>query len=115
MIKTFIYLIGILALHNTDFTHPDSFYHLFLPLVDVFYLIFLLWQALFFFTLNNFSDGQHYAFNDLVADIYDLRYDIQDHGLLPALIQLSLNIIDFICIFLAIFYYCAIMIDLIAI
>lgn len=114
MIKTLIYVLGTLALHNTDFTHPHSFYHLFLPLVDLLFLIFLSWQLLFFFTLNNFSNGEQYGFHDLLIDIYDLRYDIQDHGLAYALFNLSLNIIDFICIFLAVFYYYALMVDLIS-
>ena len=114
MIKTIIYLAGALALHHTDFTHPNSFYHLFLPVMDILFLIFLSWQMLFFFTLNNFSDGKNYGIHDLLLDIYDLRYDIQDHGLSYALFNLSLNLIDFICIFLSVFYYYSLIIDLVA-
>lgn len=115
MIKTTIYVIGALALHHTDFANPDGFYRLFLPLLDAAFLIFLLWQMMFYFTLNNFSDGHHYGFSDLLVDIYDLRYDIEDHGLLYALFNLSLNIIDLICIVLAVYYYYAMMIELITV
>lgn len=115
MIRTAIYITGALALHHTDFTSPDGFYHLFLPLVDAAFLIFLLWQMMFYFTVNNFSDGNHYGFSDLIMDIYDLRYDIEDHGLLYALFNLSLNIIDLICIFMAVFYYYSMMIELISV
>lgn len=112
--KTLIYILGALALHHTDFTHPHAFYHLFLPLVDLLFLIYLSWQLLFFFTLNNFSNGQQYGFFDLLMDIYDLRYDIQEHGWLSASVQLTFNLIDFICIFAAIFYYFALIIELIS-
>lgn len=113
MIKTLIYILGTLALHNTDFTHPGAFYHLFLPLMDALFLIFLLWQMIFFFTLNNFSDGRHYGFHDLLIDIYDLRYDIQEQGVASALFQLALNLIDFICIFISVFYYYSLTLELI--
>ncbi|MCF7982019.1 MAG: hypothetical protein K9K86_08540 [Pseudomonadales bacterium] len=113
MIKTTFYIAGALALHHTDFSHPNTFYHLFLPIVDLIFLIFLSWQMLFFFTLNNFSDGKNYGFHDLIVDIYDLRYDIQDHGLASALFTLSLNLIDFICIFLSVFYYYSLIIELV--
>lgn len=113
MIRTVIYVLGALALHQTNFSHPNAFYHLFLPIIDVVFLIFLCWQMIFFFTLNNFSNGKSYGFHDLIIDIYDLRYDIQDHGLTYAMINLLLNLIDFICIFLSVFYYYSLTIELV--
>lgn len=112
MLKSIIYLTGTLALHFTDFTHARSFYSVFLPLIDVLFLIFLCWQLMFFMALNNFSDGDHYHLQDLFVDIYDLRYDIQDHGLFSALFSLTLNLFDAVCFFLAIFYYYGMVIDL---
>jgi len=79
MLRTAFYILGMLALHHTDFTHPDAFYRLFLPLVDAAFLIFIVWQVMFYFTLNNFSSA--YGFFDLFQDIWDLRYDIEQQGL----------------------------------
>ncbi len=114
MIKTCFYLLGALALHHTDLNHGNGFHSLFLPVVDAIFFIFIIWQMIFYFTLNNFSTGNHYSFQHLVLDIYDLRYDVQDHGLLYALFQLSLSIIDLICIVLAFYYYSQIALDLIS-
>ncbi|MEH6357505.1 MAG: hypothetical protein V7745_00845 [Pseudomonadales bacterium] len=114
MPKTLTYLLGTLSLHFTDFGHASSFYSLFLPFVDVLFLIFLCWQLMFFMALNNsFSDGDHYHLQDLIVDIYDLRYDIQDHGLLSALFSLALNLFEVACFFLSIFYYYGMVIEMI--
>lgn len=113
MLKSLIYLLGALALHFTDFSHQNGFYSTFLPFVNVLFLIFLCWQLLFFMALNtSFSDGDHYSFYDLVTDIYDLRYDIQDQGLPRALFSLTLNLLDSLCFFVAMFYYFSMVIDL---
>lgn len=114
MLKSLTYLLGTLALHFTDFSHPSGFFSVFLPLIDVLFLIFLCWQLLFFMTLNSsFSDGDHYHFQDLIVDIYDLRYDIEDKGLLPALFSLAVNLFEMICFFLALFYYYGMLIDMV--
>ena len=114
MLKSLTYLLGALALHFTDFSHPNGFYSTFLPFVNVLFLIFLCWQLLFFMTLNTgFSDGDHYSFYDLVTDVYDLRYDIQDQGMLRALFSLTLNLFDLICFFVAMFYYYGMVIDMV--
>ena len=114
MFKSIIYLVGALSLHFTDFSHPDRFYSTFLPFIDVLFLIFLCWQLLFFMTLNSsFSDGDHYSFYDLIADVYDLRYDIQDQGIFKALFCLALSLFDVICFFVAMFYYYGMVIDMV--
>lgn len=114
MLKTLTYLLGALALHFTDFAHPNGFYSTFLPIIDVLFLIFLCWQLLFFMTLSSgFSDGNHYHFSDLIMDIYDLRYDIQDEGLLRALFNLACGLFELICFFVAMFYYYGIVIEMV--
>ena len=114
MPKTLSYLLGSLSLHFTDFSHASSFYNLVLPIVDVIFLIFLCWQLIFFMALNNsFSDGDHYHLQDLVTDIYDLHYDIRDHGLLSALFSLALNIFEMMCFLLSIFYYYGMVIEMV--
>ena len=114
MLKTLTYLLGTLSLHFTDFAHASDFYSVFLPLIDVLFLIFICWQLLFFMALNSsFSDGDHYHLQDLIIDIYDLRYDIQDHGLFSALFSLALNLFEMVCFFLAIFYYYGMVIDMV--
>ncbi len=114
MLKSFIYLLGTLALHFTNFSHASAFFSVFLPLIDALFLIFLCWQLLFFMTLNSgFSDGDHYHLQDLLVDIYDLRYDIEDQGLLRALFSLALNLFETICFFVAMFYYYGMVIDMV--
>ena len=114
MFKSIIYLTGALALHFTDFAHPSAFFSVFLPVIDALFLIFFCWQLLFFMTLNTgFSDGDSYSFYDLVADIYDLRYDIQEQGPLKAFLSLALNLFDLVCFFIAMFYYYGMVIDLV--
>lgn len=113
MLKTCIYLFGTMALYHTDLNHSHGFFSLVLPVVDLLFLIFLAWQLLLYFSLNQLSSGDHYGITDLFIDIYDLRYDIQDHGLLYALFQLSLNVIDLICIFLSVFYYSRLLLNLV--
>ena len=114
MFKSIIYLAGTLALHFTDFAHPQAFFSVFLPIMDVLFLIFLFWQLLFYMALNNsFSDGDHYHLQDLIVDIYDLRYDIEDQGLLRALFSLSLNLFEMVCFFVAMFYYYGMVIDMV--
>jgi len=114
MLKSAVYLLGALSLHFTEFGHPQAFYGVFLPLIDVIFLIFLFWQLLFFMTLSSsFSDGDHYHLQDLVMDIYDLRYDIEEQGLLRALLSLALNLFEMICFFLAMFYYYSMVIDMV--
>ncbi len=105
MIKTGFYIIGALALHHTDLNANNSFYSVFLPIVDTMFFIFIIMQIMFYFSLNNFSNGDNYGFQDLILDIYDLRYDIQDQGLMYALFHLTLNVIDLICIVVAVYYY----------
>lgn len=102
-----------MALHLTDFTHPNPFFSTFLPVIDAFFLIFLIWQLMFFVSLNSFSDGQEHNMAELLLTIYDLNYDIQEQGVAPALLNLALNIFDAICIFLSLYYFLVIMIDLI--
>ena len=103
MLRTLIYILGMLALHHTDLHHPDAFFRLFLPLVDAVFLIFIVWQVMFYFTLNNFTGD--YGFSDMLRDVWDLRFDIQEQGLLPALFQLGLALLEFVLFFTAIFYY----------
>ena len=112
MLKTCVYVIGTLALHYTDFSHPDALFSRVLPLVDAAFIIFLLWQLLFFFSLHSFSDGDTYHFSDLLVDIYDLRYDIADVGIVVALVRLSFNLIEMGCFFLSIFYCYSAVIDM---
>lgn len=114
MLKTGIYVLGTLALHFTDFTHPDPLFSRVLPLVDAVFVIFLMWQLLFFFSLHSYSDGDSYHFSDVLLDIYDLRYDIADVGILAALLQLAFNLVDAACFFLSIYFCYAVLIDLLA-
>jgi len=113
MLKTLTYLLGTLSLHFTDLSHASSFYCVFLPLIDALFLIFLCWQLMFFMALSSFSDGDHYHLQDLIVDIYDLRYDIHDHGLLSALFSLALNLFEALCFFLSVFYYYGMVIDMV--
>ncbi len=112
MLKTGVYVIGTLALHYTDFSHPDAFFSMMLPLLDAAFIIFLMWQMLFFFSLHGFSDDDTYYFLDLLVDIYDLRYDIAEVGPVVAIVRLSFNIIEVGCFFLSIFYCYSALIDM---
>lgn len=114
MIKTGLYIIGALALHHTDLSANNSFFSVFLPILDMLFFIFIIMQIMFYFSLNNFSNGNNYNFKDLILDIYDLRYDIQDHGLMYALFHLTLNIIDLICIVVAVYYYSQIVLGVVS-
>ena len=115
MLKTCIYVFGTFALHLTDFKNPNPFFSTVLPLIDAVFLIFLIWQLLFFLSLNDFSDGQEQSISDLFMTIYDLNYDIQEQGTVPALFNLALSLFDAACVFLSIYFFLAISIDLIAI
>ena len=114
MLKTGVYVLGTMALHYTDFSHPGAFFSMVLPLLDAAFIIFLMWQMLFFFSLHGFSDDDTYYFSDLLVDIYDLRYDIADSGVVVALVRLSFNIIEMACFFLSVHYCYAAIIDMLA-
>jgi len=113
MVKTVWYLVGAMSLHLTQFSDPNPFFSIFLPLVDAVFLIYLLWQLIFFMSLHDFSDGNSYQMQDLLIDIWDFRYDIRESGLLYALIHLCLNITEVICFLFAVFYYYKLSIQLI--
>ena len=114
MLKSCIYFLGALSLHFTDITHPNNFFSVLLPLLDALFLIFLCWQLLFFMSLNSgFSDGGHYSLSDLLRDIYDLHYDIQDLGLGRAIFDLAQNLFEVACFFIAIYYYYGLTIQLV--
>jgi hypothetical protein len=113
MIKTCIYIFGTLALHLTDFTHPNAFFSTFLPLIDALFLIFLIWQLMFFLSLNDFSDGQEHNMSELLMTIYDLSYEMQEQGIVPALFNLALSLFDALCVFVSIYYFLNIMLELI--
>ena len=115
MLKTSVYVIGTLALHYTDFSHPDALFSMVLPLLDAAFIIFLMWQLLFFFSLHGFSDDDTYYFSDLLIDIYDLRYDIAEVGAVVALVRLSFNLIEVGCFFLSIFYCYSAVIDMLVV
>ena len=114
MVIAVIYIIGTLCLHLTDFSSPDFLYATLFPLIDALFLIFLIWQVLFYTTLSGIGGSNSYGFFDLLGDVYDLRYDVIEKGWLAALWELTLNLTECICFFLAVFYYFSMAIDLIS-
>ena len=112
MLRTLVYVAGTLALHFPDFNHSNALYSMVLPLVDAAFIIFLLWQLIFYFSLHSYSGTDSYHFTDLLVDIYDLRYDIEDAGVVVAIVRLSLNLVEVACFFLSIYYCYAAVIDM---
>ncbi len=68
MLTTIIYITGALSLHFTDIQSQNAFFFLFLPLINTLFFIFILWQLIFYFALNSFSNDD--------SDIFDLFYQI---------------------------------------
>ena len=104
MFKTFIYILGTAALHFADFNHPSEFNSLFLPLICALFLVFLIWQLMFFSSLYSMPGTDNYGLFDLLADIWDFRYDVEELGFVPALMQLALKVIDALCFMLSVYY-----------
>lgn len=114
MIKTAFWLLGIMSLQYTDFTAQQPLYSTFLPVLDAVFLLFLLWQLVFFFTIGGSSCEQTgFSVEELFAEIYDLRYEIQDRGFIVALINLSLSMVDVVCMLIAIHWYLSTLVELI--
>lgn len=105
MLTTVIYIFGALSLHFADLSHENSFFSLLLPFLNLLFLIFLVIQMVFFFSMNSLITDQAYGFFDLLSDIWDLDYDIKTQGLLPTLINLVARLIEASCFFTAIYYY----------
>lgn len=103
MAKMIIYVAGMLALNFTDFRHENTFFSLFLPIIDLFFLAFLWLEVVFYFSILSFSKDEYNVF-DLGRDIIDLRLDIAEFGLLSAVTTLAIEIIDAALLFVALIY-----------
>ena len=101
--KTIFYLLGILSLHYTDITHTNAFFNLALPLFNLVFFIFLLWEALLFFSLA--PAGEEESFYTWLYGLIDFRYDLIERGWLNALFHLAAGTFNLACYFYVIFYY----------
>ncbi len=101
--RTLIYVLGILALTNTDLLHASAFYRLFLPVCDLFFIIFLLMELVFFFSIVGFSSDDYNVY-DLIRDIFDLRYDIQEVGAISAITTLFISLFETLLLFTGLYY-----------
>lgn len=101
--KTILYLIGVLALHYTDFSHASAFNRLFLPCVSVVFLCFLLSELLLFFSSIS-TRPDSYNIYDLIRDLCSVRYDIQQSGFISTVLTLGLSLIDCLLLFVALWY-----------
>lgn len=111
MLTTLIYVMGALSLHFTDIYSQHAFFYLFLPLFNFLFFIFLLWQIIFYFSLNAFSHDHESHFFELLFQLWNLGYEINQHGFIHTFINVSIRIIDVICLFTAVFYYFDIFLD----
>ena len=112
--KTVIYFLGMLALAFTNFGHAQAFYSLVLPIIDLFFIIFLGFELIFYFSILGFSKNEYNAY-DLWRDIIDLRSDIAQSGLLDAATTLAISLGDFLLLFVAIVYALGRIIELAAV
>lgn len=103
MIKTCIYALGILALAYTDISNPSTFFHLFLPFIDLVFIIFIACELFIYFSAINFS-GSEYNIYDLLRDMFYLREDISQIGFASAIIALFFSLLDMVLLFSALFY-----------
>ena len=51
--------------------------------------------------------------SELLMTIYDLSYEMQEQGIVPALFNLALSLFDALCVFVSIYYFLNIMLELI--
>ncbi|MBT8148938.1 MAG: hypothetical protein KJO24_03335 [Gammaproteobacteria bacterium] len=101
--KTLIYVIGMLALAYSDFTHSEALHSIALPILAAAFIIFLVAELLFYFSLLGFSKGEYNLF-DLGRDLFNFRDDIAEYGLLHASVSLLLALADFFLLFVALVY-----------
>lgn len=104
MLTTIIYVSGALSLHFTDVQSQNAFFFVLLPLINILFFIFLLWQLIFYLALNSFSNDDS-SFFDLLTQIWHLDYTIERIGFFPALLNISFLIINAISFFIVVFYY----------
>ena len=105
MLTTLIYLLGALTLHFTDVGSQNGFFSLLLPAVNVLFFIFILWQLIFFYSLNSFSHDDDFRFYDLVREFWNLRDNIAELGVPQALLRLAGHLVNTVCFLSAVYYY----------
>ena len=104
MLTTIIYITGALSLHFTDIHSQNAFFFILLPLINILFFIFLLWQLIFYFALSSFSNDDS-SFFELLSQLWHLGYTIERNGLVPALLNIVFLIINAISLFVAVIYY----------
>lgn len=115
MLTTIIYVSGALSLQFTDIQSPNSFFSLLLPFINLLFFIFLLWQLIFYYALNSFSDDNNSTFFDLVYKLWHIDYEIERCGLFIALRNIVFLLINAISLFVAVFYYLELFLDFVQI
>ena len=113
MLTTLIYVIGTLSLHFTDAASPNGFFSLLLPVVNILFFIFLIWQLIFFFSLGIPEGDGNFRFADLLREFWELNYDIAEYGLIRTLGNLVAHLINTVCIVMAVDYYLTLFMDFI--
>ena len=104
MLTTIIYVSGALSLHFTDVQSLNAFFFVLLPLINILFFIFLLWQFIFYFAMSSFSNDES-GFFDLLSELWHLGYTIERIGVFHALLNIFFLIINAISFFIAVFYY----------
>lgn len=111
MIMMLIYVAGALSLHFTNLASGDFFTSFLLPSLNVLFFVFLLAQLIFYFSLGGLSDDNDTDFYDLLYKIFHLDIEIRRQGVLPAIFDTSLLLIDALSLFTVVFYYLSAFLD----
>ena len=112
MLTTIIYILGTLSLQFSDTQSQGAFFNLFLPLVNLFFFMFIVWQLIFFFSFNTFSHEDS-PFSQLLQQYWNLNYDIREYGFFQVMVKFSIHLINTACFLLAAYYYLLIFLDFI--
>lgn len=111
MLTTIFYVLGALALHFSDVTSGNAFFSLLLPLFNIFFFIFLVWQLIFYFSLSSFANDDDTHFFTLVYELWHLDHGIRERGLVPALFNVTLLIVNAVSLVSIVLYYLDVFLD----
>jgi len=105
MLTTVIYILGAVSLQHTDMNSESIFYSFLLPSFNLFFVIFIVWQFIFFFSLNTFSRSEDSGISQLLKKFWNLNYEIREKGAIRGSTTSLFHLIDTLCFFIALRYY----------
>lgn len=111
MLTTIIYLVGALSLHFTDMTSQSGFASLFLPMVNILFFIFLVWQLVFYFSLHSFSGNDDSLFIALLREFWNLNENMREYGVARTLLGFAAHLFNAACFLTAVYYYFSLFLD----